>query len=402
MKIFISLFLFLTFSLNSWGQPTSKTPTTAPASPKVPKKVAQILASIELAEDKLKAILWRYGRDPENPWLLGHLLLAFGGDIRLPDGTSAVDKILQYARVKKVNGLEIPYFPVGTQFQRIEPHPYFQLKTLLEIGVPLSKKFSVDGKTFTVGDILRGALLTFPVNAPQERLGDYVWLLFTLYGHLPKERWHWKTATGQSVFWPRIIHRYVKFLDHQTSFLFVMKSKGVKKIPKLRIRKQYIYGEPCGGLHLVQGVMRWLTVPTFNKAYSSIIGPQIELLFYRYDGEMALYDELFKKYRDNEAYRFIILLQQLKFLGHYLETIANLYRWGLFTPTTRLAKKLRDAVQRGILVFLILQKLGWYDRVPALKKHSFQFYLDLMGDTSHLLHSLRLFRENPLLLVGKK
>ncbi len=364
------------------------------------RKLSKLLDDLALVEDQLKMILWKYGRDQYNPWLLGHIMLAFGKDIKLPDGTRASDKIFSYARIKKIGDREYPYFPVGAKYIRIDPHPFFQLKTMLEVKIPLDKTFSVQGKKFTLRDLLQAGILSMPSgkSATEEELSNYVWLLYALFNHLPKGKLEWKNGRGETVLLPQLIQTYVKYLDKKTSFLRVLKNRGVKKIPKLKIKKQHIYGEPCGGLHLVQGVMRWLSLPLFKTAYKEFIEAQIELLFYRFDGEMALYDELFKKYQKNMAFSFIILLQQLKFLGHLLETFANLYKWGIFKPTKTQKKKILEALKRGIVIFMILKKLGWYDRVPNLRSQAFQFYLDILGDTSHLLHSIRMFRNYPELI----
>lgn len=372
---------------------TTQTPASRPVQTPTPDNMEK---AIFLAEKLLIDVLWQHGRDPNNPWLLAHTLLAFGKDFQLSTGQGAIDRIVTgYVRFKKVGNVEYPYFPVGDGNHRIEPHPSMHLKTFVELGIPLHRSFQVGSRTVTLQQILQGVYLQFPQQPEGRDIGTQAWRFFLLYGLLPEQNraWAWENAQGQRVVFLRQVFRLMTYVNQQTSFLRVLKNRGVKVIPKLQLRRQHIYGESCGGFHLLQAAFMWMRHPSLQKRLASMLEEQIDLLLYRLDGETKLYAELFKKYQNHAAYRFIILLQQLKFLGHFVETANHLYRWGLWRPTAAQRIHIRNATKLTVMSIMLLHKLGWYDRIEALKKHSFQMYLDLLGDSAHALHALRDIRE---------
>lgn len=346
---------------------------------------------------KIKTFLHKFlqvhGRDPKNPWLLAHSLLALGKDLKLANGQLAIDRIVSgYLRSKKVGKKTIYYFPQGTQKNRIEPHPHMHLKTFLALGVPMSRTFKVNGENVTLRQIYQSALMTLPAKLGTDP-GKYAWLLHALYGRLQPYHWNWVNAKGELVRFFRVLFEYFKHTDKQVSFLRVMERRGVKQIPK---RGQYIYKEPCGGFHMLQSAMRWMKYPMFSKKLTPLFDAQVELIFYRFKGEMNLYVSLFKKYQKHPAYRFLILLQQLKFLGHWLETLVKLREWKLFTPSPAQRLQIRHAAKSLVLTVALLHRLGFYQRLPQLKKRVYQYYLDLLGDSAHALHALKDLEQYPI------
>ncbi len=415
-RIFLSGFGLCCFFLSSLGvihaqsKPTTR-PTQLQSLSKRAKPVKtsaplpkvshndKIYKAILQTQQLLKRVMWKHGRDPSNPWLLAHTLLVFGKTLTLPGGQLAVDRIVSgFLKFKKMKGVEVPYFPAGSSRVRIEPHPSMHLKTFLELGIPLSRKFKVGKRTVTLQQMLDGVYKLFPSNPHGRQIGTQAWRFFLLYGRRPKnnQAWAWMNGKGEQVVFIRQVLRMMKYLDKNTSFLRIMKSRGVKVIPKLKLRRQHIYGESCGGFHLIQAAARWMSHPSLKKRLTPLLHAQIELMYYRLGGEVRLYTQLFKKYQKHAAYRFIILLQQLKFLGHFLETIADLYHWGLHTPTKKQRKQIRDAVRLTVVTVMLLSRLGWFERLEQLKARSHQLYLDLLGDSAHTTHALILIRDTGL------
>lgn len=383
------------------SRPVTVLPTTATSPPQqtAPKTTDSLDRAMFLAEKLLIDVLWKHGRDSNNPWLLAHTLLALGQDFQLPNKQSAIDRIVSgFVRFKKVGQVEYPYFPEGDATHRVEPHPSMHLKTFLELGVPLHRSFRVGQRTVTLQQILHGVYLQFPHHPEGREMGTQAWRFFLLYGQLPENNraWAWDNAQGQRVIFLRQVFRLMKYVNQQTSFLRVLKSRGVEVIPKLSLRRQHIYGESCGGFHLLQAAFRWMQHPALKKRLTSMLEDQTELLFYRLEGETKLYTQLFKKYQQHAAYRFIILLQQLKFLGHFLETVHHMHRWGLITPSKTQRAQIRSAIKLTVVSIMLLQRLGWYERIPLLQQRSYQLYLDLLGDSAHALHALRDIRGTSL------
>ena len=119
-------------------------------------------------------------------------------------------------------------------------------------------------------------------------------------------------------------------------------------------------------------------------------------MFYRYVAETRMYVDYFKRYKKNKIYRFIILLQQLKFLGHFLETVSLLDHWKLFKATTSQRKIIRRATKLLMITVMLLNKLGFYVKAESLKKTSFQYFLDLSGDSAHTLRALNFLAKSRL------
>lgn len=374
---------------------TSKPSATRSAAPiKWTKRAKRMRKSIQFIRKLLSAFLYKHGRDPKNPWLLSHSLLAFGKNLKLADGTSAVDHIVQnYLKFRKVGGKDAPYFPPGTQRNRIEPHPYMHLKTFLSIGVSLDRSFKVGKRTVTIRQMLDAAIRTFPSRAQGKAFGPLAWRMYLMYGRLPKEGWHWKRYDGQHVDFFRTLFRSFKYANTQSNFLRILQRRGVEIIPK---QKQHIYKEACGGFHLLQSALRWMGHPQLRRHTQSALKEHINIIFYRMDGEVKLYLSMFKKYQKNPAYRFIVLLQQLKFLGHALETLTHLHEWGLFTPTPKQRKIIHSKLRLLLITVVLIKRLGFFKGINILKQKAYQFYLDLLGDSAHALHALTAIEKSPL------
>jgi hypothetical protein len=378
----------------------SKLPATAPtASTDEPKATAIDPLTLRIRETQglLRRYLWQHARDPNNPWLIAHALLAFDKDLKMADGQFAIDRIVSgFLQFKTIGGVEIPYFQIRNGDTPIEPHPFLQVKTLLEVGVPLSREFRVGGRTVKMADLLKGVYLLHPANINEDDLGQYAWSYFLLYDHLPDNAWSWPNAESEQVVFVRLLWRAIAFLERQTSFLHVLKDRGVEVIPKLEVSKQHIYAEPCGGLHLIQGVMRWAAHPVFRQRLQPLLNAQIDLMFYRLNGETKLYMDLYQKKQKHAGYGFIVLLQQLKFLGHLLESFGDLHKWGLFNPHPTQRRHLRHGLELLNFTIHTLDKLGWYRRIDELKTRSYQLYLDLLGDSAHALHALNMIQRSKL------
>lgn len=376
-------------------KPPAARPKTASKDPKKAMKNKRLRRGLGYIRKLLKAFLHQHGRDPNNPWLLSHSLLAFGKDLKLADGTYAIDRIVSgYLRFRKVGGKDVPYFPQGNHRNRIEPHPFMHLKTFLEQGVPLTRKFKVGKRTITLQQILNGAIGTFPFNPKGKDFSPMAWRLSLLYGRTPKkDGWLWTNYKGERINFFNIIFRAFKYANNQSNFLRILQRRGVKVIPK---RKQYIYSEPCGGFHLLQAVMQWMGHPQFKRHTKDALNEHINLIFYRISGEMKLYLSMFKRYQRNPGYRFIVLLQQLKFLGHALETITKLHNWGLFTPNAEQKRAIRSSVRMLMITVMLIDRLGFMRGIQKLKQSAYQFYLDLLGDSAHALHALTMIEKTTL------
>jgi hypothetical protein len=175
----------------------------------------------------------------------------------------------------------------------------------------------------------------------------------------------------------------VVVLTKESKFLFDRMAAG----QEFERAGQPLFTYTCGGAHLLQGasyaVGRGYGKPE-NRAY---VAAQGRLLLYRLPGELRLYDAAMKKV---PAERERLLVQRMKFLGHWLESMSKLRILGLFTPDDMQLKTVEGAAHNLALTVAELEKLGTFGRLDTLAKEDPQLYLDVIGDASHAVRGLEL------------
>jgi len=173
----------------------------------------------------------------------------------------------------------------------------------------------------------------------------------------------------------------VQRLESDQAFLLGPFSRG--RPDKVQKRKQGIYGHTCGGLHFIQAAVQGAG-RTKDPGELLRARKQLELLDFRWDAERRIYREMI---RTQPKYRFLLLVQEMKFHGHVLETMAMAHEWGVLhaTPATR-AQARKVAAD---LVDAVRELEPMYASQAKLKKSVPQSYLDLIGDGCHAIRGLR-------------
>ncbi len=354
-----------------------------------------LVRRIQQIGGSLASSLIQHGLDPDNPWMLAHMLLAFGKDLRMPDGKLVIERIVESAlQFREVKGQKIPYFPKGDDSHRIEPHPFMHTKIMLALGVPWDYRFKVHGQSVTLGQLHQGLVQSFPAALNEHQIPEFAWAFDAMYGRLPNQAWEWTNAEGEKVSFLPLLRSALLQLEADTRFLRELKAQGVTVIQK---KRQGVHAHACGGMHFIQAMIRWSAFPGFQGRLQPYLANQIDLVFYRMQGEVALYQGMLKQYASTDSkdpnanyYRFLLNLQQMKFLGHALETLMLAYRWGVWRPTTPQRKATREGVIQLLNAIETLQSLGFYNNPLPIKQKAYQFYLDLIGDAGHAVHALRL------------
>ena len=114
---------------------------------------------------------------------------------------------------------------------------------------------------------------------------------------------------------------------------------------------------------------------------------QISLHFYRLPQELSIYDAALKQHPEH---KHKLLVQRLKFTGHFVETSMKFQRLGLLNPTKKQQAMINGAVQQIVLVVEALRQDGLFSNMERLKEDDHQLYLDLIGDSAHALYALKL------------
>lgn len=370
--------------------PASSTPSAANAEVTLPRPATQ--AEVQAAIQTLERQVKRPAGDPKNPWALAHGLVAFGADFTATDGKKAVDVIASYAEPLPSDGGKLYLFPEKKDDNPVEPHRFLLVKTLLEVGVPLDRKLvAANGDGISLGRLvadLRKAAVT-PVSDAD--FHQVAWQLSALVSAQVLEKPDAAPPSSLTELLAlaldrlerdqRVVSDYSGPPDHAFD--------DGTALNRAKRDKTGIYGHSCGGLHLVQAVTL-AAARIGDDATKRRMRKQIGVLLYRYELERAAYASLLARHPEQGL---LIRVQQLKFHGHVVETLALAKSSGLLEPGSQGAKAvelaMRTAAADVALVVRGLDEGGVYERLDAIRKDREQTYLDLIGDACHALHGLR-------------
>jgi hypothetical protein len=109
-------------------------------------------------------------------------------------------------------------------------------------------------------------------------------------------------------------------------------------------------------------------------------------LEWRVEAEHAIYERTRAQHPGHEI---MLSAQEMKFYGHWLETMADLRDAGVEIDQKRIDQGIAllvQAVER-------LDRVGALDRMDDVRSRRVQTYRDLIGDAAHALRGLRLWTE---------
>ncbi len=327
-------------------------------------------------------LLW--AADPKSPWAMAHGVTALGTAFAASDGRRAANVIVGDFLTQAPEGSLNPYAfahfaPDGTP---IEPHANLNAKTLVLAGLPPSTKFKTSFGQVTLQQLTDGVQRGF-LHAPasEEYWRTMAWTLDLLSAlHTPGPGAVFKNGAGDSVDLDQVMDDGLAYLEKAEEDLAEGLAKGQPEVPK---RKQGIYAHNCGGLHLVQAVNSWARFPAVRKRWGARFTRQVDVLFYRLGSEARQYDAALAA---APQYKLQILVQMVKFYGHFLETAGRLKADGSIVPTEEQKRTVEKA--KALLDHAVreLQAAKAFESMDSLKKSQPQVYLDLIGDSCHAAH----------------
>ena len=356
----------------------------------VPRPLPE-LPDYEVALKLLGDVVERHAGDPENAWAIAHGLLARGKDFRLTDGRLAVPRLFSaWAQPHTFKVLIYPVFPTHLGDSPVEPHSDLLLKNLQEAGVAPDDEQLWSGGTgkTSAADLDRATLLkTFLVpeknQSSYDSPNDTPWSLQALAWWAPGPELRWVSENGTPMDLDDLTDFGVAVLHKESQFLFRKMQNG----EKFDRAGEPLFSYTCGGAHLLQGVSYAVSRGYGSAKAREIVTAQVKLWFWRYPGELALYDDAVK---NNRKYVLKLTVQRLKFLGHFLESMSRMGALGLYTPDDAQLELLEGAAQHLVLTVTSLKKLGAFEKLDKLKVEDHQLYLDLVGDSAHAVRGLEL------------
>ena len=337
---------------------------------------------------RLTEIVDQHAGDPTNPWAIGHGLVARGEDWTLSNGENAIDWLFsEYAQEQTFGSSTLVRFPEKQGSARIEPHAELILKMLTETGASPDRIVTVQGNPHPLADLYRGAVLESYLDprtnhSSFQSTDDLAWALQAL------------SAWGQpDLVWLAVDGTPMSLKSFALFNAAVLKQESLPIAQAMAAgasferQGQGIFRYTCGGAHLLQSVGYAAARGIGGEQLSGLFTEQIALAFYRLPRELAIYDAASKRFPDQVD---ALLVQRLKFAGHFLESMYKFEAMGLFSPDEVQREVLDGAAMQVALTVEALYNQGVIDQLPQLRTDNEQRYLDIIGDSAHALHGLQL------------
>jgi hypothetical protein len=358
------------------------------ASTKLHTSPLAVVVTPELAATRatLEAVVRAEAPDPANPWAIAHGLVALGPDFTLHNGADAIGHVFaEYGELQAVDGQTLVRFPRKRGSIRIEPHTDLILKAVTESGAKPDRAVTVQGKEHTLADLYCHSRWRTWLDGSKSAFGsfnDMPWSLQGLAAWAPEDD-AWTAQGGHAMTLDGFTHDMVVKLQAETQFMREAIATGAK----VEKRKQGIFGYTCGGAHLLQGVAYAVGRGFGQPEDRAAIQAELDVLYWRLKLELGVVDHAMSQYPEH---RLILLVQRLKFLGHFLESTHKAAAMGLHKPDEAQQATLQVALRELMGTVDILQGGGAFKDLDRLRKANEQTYLDIVGDSAHALHGIDL------------
>lgn len=349
------------------------------------------------AADVLRTHCLLWAADPKNPWALAHGVKTLGPSFLASDGRKAVDVIFHDFLLRNTlpdggagPGAPYGFLLYGADGTPIEPHPNLNTKALVDDAkMPLSTKLAAPWGTVTIQQLVDSAKAGFR-HSPQSP--DYwrgVGWTLGLFAATQKPGTTWKTSDGTTINLDQVFDDALTELEKETADL---KAGMEQHLPQVDKRKQGVYAHSCGGLHFVQGVLSWARHPAVKKRWGKRLDDQIAIHFYRLESERRQYEAAYQQTLTSmPQFKIPVLVQMVKFYGHWLETDAHFRDDFGWKPTAAQVQDINRAKGFLDLAVRALEENHTLEQMPQLKQTQKQIYLDLIGDSCHAAHGLEAF-----------
>ncbi len=343
----------------------------------------------DVALATLGRVVEAWDGDPDNAWAIAHGLLARGPEFRLTTGLAALPHLFAvFAEPRQVGAITLVGFPKERAGVPAEAHTDLILKNLSEIGVQPSASFPMGDGTVTAADLYRYTVLKTFLRPAENKSSfsdpnDMPWGLQALAAWAPVDGLRWVATDGTRMDLDELTHFVVTVVTKESKFMFDAAKAG----QSFERKGQPLFSYTCGGAHLVQGASYAVARGFGGKDDRKYIAAQGPLLLYRLPIELEIYDDAMKASRQHHE---VLLVQRMKFLGHWLETMSKLQILGLFTPDDQQARSVEGAAQNLVLTISALAARGTFDGLATVRVEDPQLYLDVVGDAAHAIRGLEL------------
>lgn len=335
--------------------------------------------------------------DPRNPWALAHGITALGADYAARDGRAARTVIVHDFLERNLlpdggvgPGSPLGFRPYGKDGTPIEPHPNLLTKTLVLAGVKPQASFETGFGKVTLAQLVDSVKLGFHHAPENEEYWHHVGWTLDLLTHQLKPGESFTTGAGEKVAVDSMMDDALAYLERATADLSQGMKQGLPVVPK---RKQGLYAHSCGGLHLVQAVFTYARFPQVKKRWGQRLDAQLAVLFYRLDSEHTQYQQAYElAVAKAPELKLTVLVQELKFYGHFLETLGRFKDETGWKPNAAQAQGIAKAKAYLDYTTRRIEELKAFDGIDTLMSTQRQVALDLIGDSCHAAHGLEAWK----------
>jgi hypothetical protein len=332
----------------------------------------------------LAPLITRYARLQDDPWVMMHGVRAMGPDFTVGN-ERAVDLLCsRFLKKRQVAGKDYLYMPV-----EYEGHPNALLKTLLEAGIPPSYRFTVDGRRYTVGDLVTGAKALFVFDPKTINRDELAWTLIAFSLQIPPAQDTWTNAYGQPIRFADVVRFGLDTLDETTRRFRQAKAQGV-----MPTEKDAIMGFTCGGTHLAYSLAACVANGHGGEAARGRLRDYLDLHLWRLQADGYLMDRFYRQTAPSQdappALQRLAALYyhdaRLKFYGHSVEILGYAGRHRLLDAAPAEAA----AIEQGAKILHEAAQAIEGTDFFEFRQNNRRLFHHLIGDSCHAYHGIRM------------
>jgi hypothetical protein len=332
----------------------------------------------------LAPLITRHARLQDDPWVLMHGVRAMGPDFTVGNERAVDFLCSHFLKTQQVAGKEYLYVPVEH-----EGHPNALLKTLLEAGVSPSHPFTLDGRRYTVGDMVNSAKALFVFDPKTIDRDNLAWTLIAFSLQIVPSQDSWTNAWGQQIRLTDVVRLGLDTLDETTRQFRAAKARGV-----MPTEKDAIMGFTCGGTHLAYSLASCVVNGHGGEGARTRLQDYLALHIWRLQADGYLMDRFYRQAvppKDaSPALQKLAALYyndaRLKFYGHSFEILSYAKRHRLLAPAPAEAR----VIEQGARTLHEAVKAIEGTDLLEIRQTNLRLFHHLVGDSCHAYHGIRM------------
>jgi len=319
----------------------------------------------------LRELIVRRAIPSTNPWVLMHVVLAFGRDVKQGSTPLLDDVIAGNVKQSTIDGVRYDYFE-----RKVEAHPNHFLQILQATEVPYDRVFQSPIGKLTRRDLVAGATGLFD---PQANDDEQSWTISAFTADFPPDHSRFTTARKVQVDVADLVEAHCRDTEAAYADTFAA-MQGTKPY-----RRGVLQTKACNGTHLVYGLIDALRAGYRGHDLRPRVEKIIDATLFRVAAEPALIDASLAQ-RTDPLVRLNADAAKFTFLGHVLEDLGYAVRRGVLT----LDAKQRATIDKGreMLSGIVERLTGEYD-LDGLSVAVPEAYKLILGDSCHALRGWR-------------